>query len=328
MRLNDEIERQTASIAKKTEAVLRRQAETLASPGSAAMASKIVSESPDVDGAVRPLSDANPPKASRPASSRASAAIRAGSTTVHPGSGRGSAPRTARTPAAPAAADVEIDAGDDPALAAALAGEMGEEATVRFLKAKVRVMQQEAQNAAAQLKGHRAREAELAAELKRATGDGTRHTRAFQSVQTQAEKAKVEAGQLRSKLQAAEQQNKAMQKDLDEAIRQQKKTATKTSSLEVRLTRALEEADKLRQGLKAAKASSGDTSAELRGQVEELKSENKKLVGQKEELLAAFRKQMQLIDVLKRQKLHIEAARVLQFSEDEFVKALEWGVPK
>lgn len=83
---------------------------------------------------------------------------------------------------------------------------------------------------------------------------------------------------------------------------------------------------------------------------DKLITENKRLEKQKVELLAAFKKQMQLIDVLKRQKvccyflfvspistsvsltpipffsnqIHIEAAKVLQFTEDEFMKALNW----
>ena len=40
------------------------------------------------------------------------------------------------------------------------------------------------------------------------------------------------------------------------------------------------------------------------------------------ELLSAFRKQAKLIEILKRQRVHMEAAKTLEFVERDFLEAL------
>ena len=59
---------------------------------------------------------------------------------------------------------------------------------------------------------------------------------------------------------------------------------------------------------------------------QKLTAEAAQLRAQKADLLQAFGKQAKLIDVLKRQKMHLEAARLLAFTEDEFTKTLELGL--
>ena len=54
-------------------------------------------------------------------------------------------------------------------------------------------------------------------------------------------------------------------------------------------------------------------------------AEKAQLEKQKNELMAIFRKQLRLIDVLKRQKIHLEAAQSLNLTEREFMKAVDFN---
>lgn len=97
------------------------------------------------------------------------------------------------------------------------------------------------------------------------------------------------------------------------------------SNKEAKLNRLVEENEKLKMQLREAKVSEQGKNQNTRKDLEKLVEDNRKLERQRNELLQAFKKQMKLIDVLKRQKMHIESAKLLAFSEDEFVKTLELG---
>ncbi|XP_041030933.1 testis-expressed protein 9 isoform X3 [Carcharodon carcharias] len=143
--------------------------------------------------------------------------------------------------------------------------------------------------------------------------------------QTQIAKYRSLADEAHRKSDGLQQRVTSLQKELDSQKRAQKQAATNQSATEVRLNRALEEAEKYKTELNRLKQNNKDLTNQEKLTIEQLKTENKKLEKQKMELMTGFKKQMKLIDILKRQKMHMEAAKMLSFTEEEFIKALEWG---
>ena len=114
-------------------------------------------------------------------------------------------------------------------------------------------------------------------------------------------------------------------KELSAGERNKKQQVQNQGNAEAKLNRALEEVEKYKLALREAKINETGKSDGIRRDLDRLTEENKKLERQRNELLQAFKKQMKLIDVLKRQKMHIESAKLLAFTEDEFVRTLELG---
>ena len=114
-------------------------------------------------------------------------------------------------------------------------------------------------------------------------------------------------------------------KELNAGERSKKQQVQNQGTAEAKLNRALEEVEKYKLALREAKINETGKNDGIRRDLDKLTEENKKLERQRNELLQAFKKQMKLIDVLKRQKMHIESAKLLAFTEDEFVRTLELG---
>ncbi|XP_065054910.1 testis-expressed protein 9-like [Rhopilema esculentum] len=206
-----------------------------------------------------------------------------------------------------------------------VANDMNPEAVIRFLKAKLRVMQEEMDRVSSDnsklhgnIKMSDQKLKELAEEHQQAIKTKT-------NLQNQVEKWKKMYDEAKQKNSESEQQVSQLKKDLDSIKREKKQLSANMSTLEVRLNRALEDTEKNRVALQRAKESTKDMSEQERKRIDQVIADNKRLERQKNELMNAFKKQMKLIDILKRQKMHIEAAKMLQFTEEEFVKALDWN---
>lgn len=90
----------------------------------------------------------------------------------------------------------------------------------------------------------------------------------------------------------------------------------------MRYKRIVEELDRCKTTIETLKQNEKEARQFVRKDYDKLMSENAKLERQKSELVVALRKQFKLIDILKKQKTHLETAKCLSFSEDEFVRII------
>ncbi|KAF6133287.1 testis expressed 9 [Phyllostomus discolor] len=186
-------------------------------------------------------------------------------------------------------------------------------------------MQQELDNVVCECNKKEDEIQDLKSQVKNFEEDCVRQQRTINLQQSQAEKYKTLFEEANKKCDGLQQQLSSVERELENKRRLQKQAASSQSATEVRLNRALEEAEKYKLELNKLRQNNKDIANEDHKKIEALKLENRKLERQKGELMIGFKKQLKLIDVLKRQKMHIEAARMLSFTEEEFMKALEWG---
>eukprot|EP00913_Durusdinium_trenchii_P008660 g8134.t1 len=135
---------------------------------------------------------------------------------------------------------------------------------------------------------------------------------------TEAAQKDKEVQQLRQDLKQVLEREKHLQKtnaSLEQTQDWSRTMLTGWSAPEARVNRLTEECEKLKAAAKDANMQERDRVCSDRREVDRLTNEVRKLERQRTELVGAFKKQMKLIEVLKRQRAHMEAARVLSFTE-------------
>ena len=170
--------------------------------------------------------------------------------------------------------------------------DMGSEATIRYQRAKLRVLEQEIEKVVADNKATSRALAEERQGRKKDTESYTQLQKRVKGLEAEAEKQRKRADFNARKLETSELELAAVKKELEVALRAQKNVAGESSTKDVRMNRALEELEKYKGLLKERKAQEKDKEDNVKSELERAVRDNRKLEKQKVELIAAFRKQM------------------------------------
>ncbi|KAK7913083.1 hypothetical protein WMY93_013294 [Mugilogobius chulae] len=186
---------------------------------------------------------------------------------------------------------------------------------LRVMKAKLRIMQEELDQLTNEYYKKDDENIKLSAKMKELEEDRARLQKKHKAlVETSTKKCEG------LQIQVAE-----LNKEIESLNRSSKQAAALHNTVEIRLSRAMEESQRLKSELNKMKQMNKDKTDEEHQSKVSLLAENKILKKQKAELIVGFKKQLKLIDILKRQRMHFEAAKLLSFTEEEFMRALDWG---
>eukprot|EP00931_Biecheleriopsis_adriatica_P050413 TRINITY_DN29187_c0_g1_i1.p1 TRINITY_DN29187_c0_g1~~TRINITY_DN29187_c0_g1_i1.p1 ORF type:complete len:335 (+),score=115.83 TRINITY_DN29187_c0_g1_i1:60-1007(+) len=198
-------------------------------------------------------------------------------------------------------------------------------ATIRFQNARILALQEELDKAISELSKKDSEAQQLKQDGKQASEEMKRLQKTSTSAEQSQEKLKKQLASLESKCKDMEAERADLRKERDQLDLKLRKSEAENGSKEARIHRLVEDCEKHKASAKDASHQERDRVTLDRREVERLTNEVRKLERQRTELVNAFKKQMKLIEVLKRQRAHMEAARVLSFTEDEFIRILELG---
>jgi hypothetical protein len=252
---------------------------------------------------------------------------------VRPPSSAGKKPATPARPGSAIQKDnVETNDQDDDI--DVMAAKMGPEAAAKFYRARLKILEKDMKEVVDKLKDREEKLADLDSKYKEQTKEMKLLTKQATQHQQKVDKQKKEHDMLQDKYKNSVAQVNELKKEVDtlkknnSAQPSAKRNASPPGVKDVRLNRALEEMEKYKTQIADLNREKREATDGLRKENDKLRNENKKMDRQKQDLLMAFRKQMKLIDILKRQKVHLEAARLLAFTEEEFTKILETDANK
>jgi hypothetical protein len=229
-----------------------------------------------------------------------------------------------------ATGDADGAGGEDAGLDGIPSSAMGSAATIRFQKAKLTALQTSVQTLTRELAEREKEMADLKMLVKNGNDSREKLLRAKEALDKTTAAQSKQLVDLETKLASHEGEASTLRREVHSSAKARKDLEIEMQKKDTRLNRLAQEMERVKE--QAARSKSGGAgggggagSEEQQKEVATLRLTNKKLLQQRGDLLAGFKKQQKLIEILKKQKLHMELAKMLQFTEEEFAKCLEMG---
>jgi chromosome segregation ATPase len=192
------------------------------------------------------------------------------------------------------------------------------QATVKYQKARIAALQEELDRLHREGNEKEAEMASLRVAVRETTEEIKKLMKKLQTQEGEYDKTTKKKENLETKIKILEDEHSVLNKEKEQEANNVRKLEGVVRTNEVKMNRVLEENERLRTTVKEMK--SNDKEKGNKDEVEKLQNDVKRLTKQRAELIGAFKKQAKLVDVLKKMKTHIEASRLLNFTEEEFLK--------
>eukprot|EP00941_MAST-03F_sp_MAST-3F-sp1_P005820 g5820.t1 len=203
------------------------------------------------------------------------------------------------------------------------ADELPPQAQIRIQKAKLRGIEEELRQSKKENIKLKENIKKLKEEKKRRKRDDDQIEKKWSDkVKIIRKKSSAKEKKLEKELERARRHIAKIEQELKEGRKERNQGASDGNAKDIRLNRALEELSRVKEERARMKKEEKEKDAAREREKKREEAEIKLLEKQRNELLAAFKKQGRLINVLKQQKMHIEAAKLLRFSEEEFEKIM------
>lgn len=126
-----------------------------------------------------------------------------------------------------------------------------------------------------------------------------------------------------SKTDSVLKENNDLRREAETLSKQQRQRDKDMGAKDSRINKLLEDNARLKEQFRDMKNKEESTDKDWRREAEKLQQTASLLEKQRNELYTGFKKSLKLVDVLKKQKLHLQSAALINFSEKEFLNVME-----